>query len=67
MSMKKSMIALAVASVFVAPAAMAEATVYGQVNMAYEMVDNGGDGLGVGLNDTSRNHVASNSSRIITT
>ena len=41
MSMKKSMIALAVASVFVAPAAMAEATVYGQFNLAIDMYDAG--------------------------
>ena len=41
MNMKKSLIALAVASAFVAPAAMAEATVYGQMHLSIDMANNG--------------------------
>lgn len=63
--MQKKIIALAVASALTMPAvAMAEATVYGQVRMAYEMIDDGGDGAGVGLADNSRNRVSSNASRL---
>ena len=63
--MQKKIIALAIAAAMAAPAAaMAEATVYGQVNMAYEVVDDGGDQGGVGLNDNSRNRVSSNKSRL---
>lgn len=63
--MQKKIIALAVASALTMPAvAMAEATVYGQVRMAYEMIDDGGDGAGVGLVDNSRNRVSSNASRL---
>lgn len=39
--MKKSLIALAVASAFVAPAAMAEVNVYGKVDMAFGSTNNG--------------------------
>ncbi len=39
--MKKSLIALAVASVFIAPAALAQVTVYGQANVAIQSVNNG--------------------------
>lgn len=63
--MQKNIIALAIATAMAAPAAaMAAPTVYGQVNMAYEIVDDGGDGTGVGLNSNSRNHVSSNVSRL---
>jgi predicted porin len=63
--MQKKIIALAIATAMAAPAvAMAAPTVYGQVNMAYEVVDDGGDGTGVGVNANTRNHVSSNVSRI---
>lgn len=63
--MQKKIIALAIAAAMTAPAAaMAEATVYGQVNMAYEIVDDGGDGTGVGLASNSKNNVSSNVSRL---
>lgn len=63
--MQKNIIALAIATAMAAPAvAMAAPTVYGQVNMAYEIVDDGGDGTGVGLNSNSRNNVSSNVSRL---
>ncbi len=39
--MKKSLIALAVASVFIAPAALAQVTVYGQANAAIQSHDDG--------------------------
>ncbi len=39
--MKKSLIALAVASVFIAPAALAQITVYGQVNVSIQSENNG--------------------------
>lgn len=57
--MKKSLIALAVAGVFVAPAAMADTTIYGQANVSFDMVNNG-----FVSNSTSTNHVASNQSRL---
>ena len=41
MNMKKSLIALTVASAFVAPAAMAEATVYGVAHVTIDRVNNG--------------------------
>ena len=44
MNMKKSLIALAVASAFVAPAAMAEATVYGTMHVSIDRADDGVDG-----------------------
>ncbi len=40
--MKKSLIALAVASVFIAPVAMAEATIYGLLSLSLDMNDTGG-------------------------
>jgi len=63
--MQKKIIALAVASALAVPAvAMAEATVYGQMNMAYEVVDNGADTTGVGTSADSTNNVSSNKSRL---
>lgn len=51
--MKKSLIALAVAGIVAAPAAMAEATIYGQARAAYEIFD-GGTGYQKNTNVTSR-------------
>ncbi len=63
--MQKKIIALAVASALAVPAvAMAEATVYGQMNMAYEVVDNGANTAGVGTASDSTNNVSSNKSRL---
>ncbi|MDX8385355.1 MAG: porin [Gallionella sp.] len=66
--MQKKIIALAVASALAIPAAaMAEVTVYGQMNMAYEVVDNGDDTTAptpVGTTAPSRNTVSSNKSRL---
>ena len=63
--MQKKIIALAVASALAVPAvAMAEATVYGQLNMAYEVVDNGANTAGVGTASDSTNNVSSNKSRL---
>jgi predicted porin len=62
--MQKKIIALAIAAAMAAPAAaIAAPTVYGQVNMAYEMTDNGGTG-GVGVTGAKRNQVSSNVSRL---
>ena len=56
--MKKSLIALAVAGVFAAPAAMAaDTTIYGQANASFDGVDNGSGG-------TTTNKVSSNASRL---
>ena len=55
--MKKSLIALAVAGVFVAPAAMADVVIYGQANASFDVVNN--DKVG-----TSTNKVSSNASRL---
>jgi predicted porin len=57
--MKKSLIALAVAGAFVAPAAMADTTIYGQANVSFDAVNNG-----LTSGSSSTNHVASNQSRI---
>jgi predicted porin len=59
--MKKSLIALAVASAFVAPAAMADTTIYGSVNMSFDYTDNGDAN---GVNGTSTNQIMSNGSAI---
>ena len=53
--MKKNLIALAVASAFVAPVAMADTTIYGQANVSFEAVNNG---------TNSVNKISSNSSRL---
>ncbi|MEW6313079.1 MAG: porin [Pseudomonadota bacterium] len=61
--MKKSLIALAVAGAFAAPA-MADSgnvTLYGQANVSYDMVDNGNI---TGTQGTRTNKVSSNASRI---
>lgn len=53
MNMNKSLIALAVAGVFATSAAMADVSIYGQANVSYDLVDNGGDNRdshGVGSN-----------------
>lgn len=66
--MQKKIIALAIASVFAAPAlALADAgniVIYGQANVSYDMIDTG-DGVpgAVGTAGTSSNRVTSNSSR----
>jgi predicted porin len=58
--MQKKIIALAVASALAVPAvAMAEATVYGQLNMAYEMTNTGSS-----LANAETSNVASNESRL---
>jgi len=65
--MQKKIIALAVASAMTMPAlALAEASIYGQVNMAYEMTDNGGSATPapVGNNAETRNQVSSYVSRL---
>jgi len=65
--MQKKIIALAIAAVMAAPAvAMAEATVYGQANMAIEITDNGSDttSTSVGNAADSRTQISSNVSRI---
>ncbi len=56
--MKKSLIALAVASVFIAPVALAQTTMYGLVSGSIEMVDSGA------ATNNKTTEVASNSSRI---
>ena len=56
--MKKSLIALAVAGAFAAPAAMAgDTTIYGQANVSFDGVDSGSGG-------TSTNKISSNASRL---
>lgn len=63
--MQKKIIALAIASALAVPAvAMAEATVYGQMNMAYEVIDNGADTALVGTAADSTSNVSSNKSRL---
>ncbi len=56
--MKKSLIALAVASVFIAPVALAQTVMYGLVSGSLEMVDSGA------ATNNKTTEVASNSSRI---
>ncbi len=56
--MKKSLIALAVASVFIAPVALAQTVIYGKANVSFDMRDNGA----ATLNKT--NTVSSSGSRI---
>jgi len=53
--MKKSLIALAVASAFVAPVAMADTTIYGQANASFDVVNNGTNSI---------NKISDNSSRL---
>lgn len=64
--MQKKIIALAIASAMTMPAlALAEVTVYGKANVAYEMTNDGGDvttGAGAGNTDAKRNQVSSNTS-----
>ena len=60
--MKKSLIALAVAGVFVAPAAMADVTIYGQANASFDRVSEG-NATG-SVNGTTNSQVSSNASRI---
>ncbi len=63
--MQKKIIALAIASAITVPAlAYAEATVYGQANLAYEMVDTGNSTAGVGTAADKRNQVSSYVSRL---
>jgi len=65
--MQKKIIALAIASAMAMPAlAMAEATVYGQANVAIEMTDNGSDtpNTNVGNAADSRTQISSNVSRL---
>jgi predicted porin len=58
--MQKKIIALAVAAALTAPAmAFAEATVYGKINMSYDMVDDGAT-----TNSQTTNQLVSNNSRI---
>jgi len=52
--MKKSLIALAVASAFVAPVAMADVTVYGQANASFGSVNDGSNSVMKVSSDTSR-------------
>ncbi len=56
--MKKSLIALAVASVFIAPVALAQTVIYGKANVSFDMKDSGA----ATLNKT--NTVSSNGSRM---
>ncbi len=56
--MKKSLIALAVASVFIAPVALAQTTMYGLVSGSLEMVDSGAP------TNNKTTQIASNSSRL---
>ncbi len=56
--MKKSLIALAVASVFIAPVALAQTVMYGLVSGSLEMVDSGA------ATNNKTTQIASNSSRI---
>ncbi len=49
--MKQSLIALAVAGAFAAPAAMAAATIGGELDVAYQQFDNGTNS-GLQANDT---------------
>ncbi|MDX8385356.1 MAG: porin, partial [Gallionella sp.] len=59
--MQKKIIALAIASALTMPAlAMAAPTVYGKVNVAYELTDTGSDITGTGTNAAKRNQVSSN-------
>jgi predicted porin len=57
--MKKSLIILAIASAFAAPAAFAEATIYGAANVSFNSVSTGGDNNKV---SASANEVSSNAS-----
>lgn len=52
MNMNKSLIALAVASVFASSAAIADVSIYGQANVSYDIIQNDGnrDSTGVGSN-----------------
>lgn len=52
--MKKSLIALAVASAFVAPVAMADTTIYGQANASFGSVNDGTDSVMKVSSDSSR-------------
>ena len=52
--MKKSLIALAVASAFVAPVAMADVTVYGQANASFGSVNDGTNSVNKVSSDASR-------------
>ncbi len=56
--MKKSLIALAVASVFIAPVALAQTVIYGKANVSFDMHDNGA------ATNNKVNKVSSNGSRI---
>ena len=63
--MQKKIIALAIASALTMPAmAMAAPTVYGEVNMAYEITDTGSATNGTGTAAAKRNNVSSNFSRL---
>lgn len=64
--MKKSLIALAVAGAFVAPAAMADSgnvVIYGKLNASFDVTDNG-DGGATGVNGIRTNKVSDNNSRL---
>jgi predicted porin len=71
MNMKKSLIALAVAGVFTAPAAMADVTVYGVANVSVDMTNTGSGtvpgvapGTRVSVPGFSGTMVSSNTSRL---
>ncbi len=57
--MKKSLIALAVASVFVAPAALAQVSVFGKAHLSFDMHDTGATS-----GETKRNTLSSTASRL---
>ncbi len=63
--MKKSLIALAVAGAFIAPAAMADTvTVFGQANVSYDVVNSGQVSGAANVGSVTTNHVTSNNSRL---
>ncbi len=62
--MKKSLVAAAVAGVFAAPAAMADVTISGAINLGIELVKSSEDKQGLGITSLSRNQLNANYSNI---
>jgi predicted porin len=62
--MKKSLIAAAMVGVFAAPAAMADVTISGAINLGIEVVKSSSDKQGLGIEGITRNQLNANYSNI---